>query len=74
MTQLTGADVIDAYNHFMAAALTLGVASQARADVLALVTKQPGAAFSDALIRQCSRDGLQASESREDAATTEQRT
>lgn len=50
--ELTGADVIDAYNHFMSAALMLGVASQARADVLALATKQPKAAFSDLLIRQ----------------------
>ena len=58
--ELTGADVIDAYNHFMAAALMLGVASQARADMLALATKQPGAAFGDVLIRQCSRDDPQA--------------
>lgn len=71
--ELTGADVIDAYNHFMAAAETLGVTSQARADVLALATKQPGAPFSEVLIRQCSRDGLQASGPREEA-TTEQRT
>ncbi|MGA8596034.1 MAG: hypothetical protein WB676_15060 [Bryobacteraceae bacterium] len=31
--ELTGIDVIDAYNHFMTAAQTLGIASQARADV-----------------------------------------
>jgi hypothetical protein len=72
--ELTGVDVIDAYNHFMAAALTLGVASQARADVLALASKQPGAAFGDVLIRQCSRDGLQTSEPQEKAARTDQRT
>jgi hypothetical protein len=51
--ELTGMDVIDAYNHFMAAAQALGIASQARADLLAMATKQPGAA-SDILIRQCS--------------------
>jgi hypothetical protein len=72
--ELTGVDVIDVYNHFMAAALTLGVASQARADVLALASKQPGAAFGDVLTRQCSRDGPQASEPREEAATADQRT
>ena len=54
--ELTGADVIDAFNHFMAAAQTLEIASQARADMLAIATKQPGAAFSDILIRQCSLD------------------
>ena len=53
--ELTGMDVIDAYNHFMSAAQTLGTASQARAAVLAMATKQPGAA-SDILIRQCSVD------------------
>jgi hypothetical protein len=53
--ELTGMDVIDAYSHFMAAAQTLGIASQARADLLAMATKQPGAA-SDILIRQCSGD------------------
>jgi hypothetical protein len=54
--ELTGIDVMDAYNHFMAAAQTLGVQSEAREDVLAIATKQPGAAFSDILIRQCSVD------------------
>ena len=54
--ELTGVDVMDAYDHFMAAAQTLGIASQARADVLAIATKQPEAAFSDILIRQCSFD------------------
>ena len=53
--ELTGMDAIDAYNHFMVAAETLGIASQARADVLVIATKQPGAA-SDILIRQCSVD------------------
>ncbi len=51
--ELTGMDVIDAYNHFMVAAQTLGIASQACADVLVMATKQRGAA-SDILIRQCS--------------------
>ncbi len=54
--ELTGVDVMDAYGHFMAAAQTLGIASQARADMLAIATKQPQAAFSDILIRQCSFD------------------
>jgi hypothetical protein len=73
--ELTGADVIDAYNHFMAAALTLGVASDARADVLALATKQPTAAFSDIVIRLCSRDVLhQESGPREEVTTRDQRT
>lgn len=45
---------MDAYNHFMAAAQTLGIASQARTDLLAIATKLPGAAFSDIRIRQCS--------------------
>jgi hypothetical protein len=51
--ELTGMDVIDAYNHLMAAAQTLGIASQARAEVLVAATKQPGVA-SDILIRRCS--------------------
>jgi hypothetical protein len=51
--ELTGIDVMDAYDHFMAAAQTLGIASQARANVLALATQRPGAAFSDVLILKC---------------------
>jgi hypothetical protein len=51
--ELTGIDVLDAFNHYIAAAETLGMGQQARADVLAMTTKQPGAA-SDILIRQCS--------------------
>ena len=70
--ELTGIDVIDAYNHFMAAAQTLGIASQARADVLSIATKQPGAA-SDILIRQCSV-APQQDEAPAAAITTEQRT
>jgi hypothetical protein len=53
--ELTGMDVIDAYNHFMAAAQTLGIAWQARADLLAMATKQPGT-VSNILIRECSVD------------------
>ncbi len=53
--ELTGMDVTDAYDRFVAAAQALGTASQARATVLALAAKQPGAA-SDILIRKCSRD------------------
>jgi len=51
--ELTDIDVLDAFNHYMAAAETLGIALQARADVLAMATKQSGTA-SDILIRQCS--------------------
>jgi hypothetical protein len=68
--ELTGADVIDAYSHFMAAALALGTASEARADLLDLVKKQPGAPFSDILIRQCSMNP-QASEAAEKATARE---
>ena len=71
--ELTSADVIAAYDHLMAAALTLGVSSQTCADMLALATKQSGATFSDILIRRCCRDDPQASEPREHAAMTEQR-
>ena len=51
--ELTGIDVVDAYKHFIAAAQILGIASQARADVMAIAMKHPGAA-SEILIRQCS--------------------
>lgn len=51
--ELTGIDVLDAFNHYMAAAQTIGIASQARADVLAMAGNNPGRA-SDILIRQCS--------------------
>ena len=71
--ELTGVDVIDACNHFMAAAQTLGIASQARAGVLAIATKQSGAAFSDIVIRQCSLDP-QVCEAPGKATITEQRT
>lgn len=56
--ELTAAGVIDAYNHFMAAAQKLEIAAQARNGVLAIATKakQRGAAFSDTLIRQCASD------------------
>jgi hypothetical protein len=54
--ELTDVDVTDAYNHFMAAAEALGIAAEARADVLAIAMKQPRAAFSDILIRRCSLD------------------
>jgi hypothetical protein len=70
--ELTGMDVIDAYNRFMAAAQTLGTASQARADLLVIATKQPGAA-SDILIRHCSVNS-QAYEAPGKAVITEQRT
>jgi hypothetical protein len=50
---LTGMDVVDAFNHHIAAAQTLGMASQARVDALAMATNKPGA-VSGILIRQCS--------------------
>ncbi|MCP5109519.1 MAG: hypothetical protein GY953_01650, partial [bacterium] len=55
---LTATDVIDAYNHLMAAAQRLEIAAQARSDVLNMATKakQSGAAFRDTLIRQCLPD------------------
>jgi len=71
--ELTGIDVLDAYHHFMAAALSLGIAAEARADVLAIAKKQPGAAFSDVLIRQCSL-APQVSEAPGMKLATEQRT
>jgi hypothetical protein len=65
-------DVIDAYEHFMAAAQTLGIASEARADLLAMATKHRGAA-SDILIRRCSVDP-QAYAPQTKATITEQHT
>jgi hypothetical protein len=70
--ELTGIDVLDAFNHYMAAAETLGIALQARAEVLAMATKLPGTA-SDILIRQCSVE-RQEREVPARAITTEQRT
>ena len=70
--ELTGIDVLEAFDHYMAAAQTLGIASQARPDVLAMAKKQPGAA-SDILIRQCSVEP-QGREAPARAVTTEQRT
>jgi hypothetical protein len=56
--ELTAADVIDAHNHFMAAAQKLDIAAQARTDLLAMATEaqQRGDPFSDILISQCSPD------------------
>ncbi len=68
--ELTSVDIVDAFNHFMAAARTLGIASQGRADVMAIATKQRGAA-SEMLIRRCGVD-LDAREAPE-AAIGEQR-
>ena len=70
--ELTGIDVLDAFNHYMAAAETLGIALQARADMLAMAAKQPGTA-SDILIRHCSVVPQQ-SETPARAVTKEQRT
>lgn len=56
--EITAVDVIDAYNHLMAAAQKLEIVAQTRDDVLAIATKakQSGAAFSDLLIRRCALD------------------
>jgi hypothetical protein len=70
--ELTGIDVLDAFNHYTAAAETLGIAFETRADVLAMATKQPGTA-SDILIRQCSVVPQQR-DAPARAITTEQRT
>jgi hypothetical protein len=55
--ELTVADVIDAYENFLAAAEKLGVAAHVRNDVLAIATRarEDGAAFSDTLIRHCTK-------------------
>jgi hypothetical protein len=70
--ELTGIDVLDAFNHYTAAAETLEIAFETRADVLAMATKQPGTA-SDILIRQCSVVPQQR-DAPARAITTEQRT
>ncbi len=51
--ELTGSDVLDAFDRYMAAAQTLGVDSQARADALSMATQHAGVA-GDILIRRCS--------------------
>lgn len=56
--ELIGADAIDAYRHFIAAAERLRVPDAARQDVLAPATKanERGAIFGGLLIRCCSND------------------
>lgn len=51
--EMTGLDAMDACKHFLEAAQVLGIASQARAEILALVGEHPGI-FSEVLIRRCS--------------------
>ena len=51
--EFTGSDVLDAFDRYMAAAQTLGVDSQARADALSMATQHAGVA-GDILIRRCS--------------------
>ncbi len=63
--ELTGIDVLDAFDHHMAAAQTLGVESEARANALAMAAQHPGVA-GDILIRRCSM----ASPERADPART----
>lgn len=54
--ELTGRDVLEAYLHFMAAAQKLGVVSEARADIGAMLMKMSGGQFAEILMRQ---SGLQ---------------
>ncbi|MDZ4799712.1 MAG: hypothetical protein SGI92_16260 [Bryobacteraceae bacterium] len=72
--EVTGADVIDACDHFMAAAVHLGLASDACADVVALAAKQPGGAFHDVVIRRCLREGPPSGGAEGQAGTEEERT
>ncbi len=51
--ELTGHDVIEAFHHFIAAAARLGVAAEARKDVLAMA-EESRVAFRDTVIRLCS--------------------
>ena len=53
--ELTDIDVIDAYKHFIAAAQTLGTASEACADLVAMAMTHRGPA-SDILLHRCSVD------------------
>jgi hypothetical protein len=53
--EMTGLDALDACRHFLAAARVLGIASQARAEILGLVAEHPGN-FSEIIIRLCSVD------------------
>jgi hypothetical protein len=53
--EMTGLDALDACRHFLAAARVLGIASQARAEILVLVAEHPGN-FSEIIIRLCSAD------------------
>ena len=56
---LTAADVMEAYDRFMAAAERLGVAADARGDVrrLAAKSRQEGGVFHDVLLRRTSGSG-----------------
>jgi hypothetical protein len=55
---LIGNDVLDAYDHFMKAAEKLGVAEDARNDVLSMATnaERKGSPFASILIRRCLPD------------------
>jgi len=55
---LIGKDVLDAYGHFMKAAEKLGVAEDARNDVLSMATnaERRGSPFASILIRRCLPD------------------
>lgn len=53
--EVTGIDVIDAYNHLLAAAETMGVAAEARKAVLETARRHPGM-LSEVLIRRFSGD------------------
>lgn len=70
--ELTGINVLDAFDHYISAAQTLGMDSQARANALAMATKHPGVA-GDILIRRCSVEP-QGREVPAKTITTERRT
>jgi hypothetical protein len=53
--EIMGMDAMDACRHFLAAARSLGVASQARAEIRDFVAEHPGN-FSEILIHLCSAD------------------
>jgi hypothetical protein len=55
---LIGLDVVDAYSHFMKAAEKLGVAQDARNDMLSLATNAElkGSPFAGILLRRCTPD------------------
>jgi hypothetical protein len=62
--ELTVADVLESYGHFMAAARKLGVSAHQRAELVALLASHPHAEFHETLSRECSREGQAADRAR----------